>query len=693
MALYHSSMYKYIILFLLHFSLCCHAQQYSSKTEIYAFLKTINEKHYSPKPMDDVWSEKLFYNFIKDTDESHLYFLKSEIQHLSSDKFNIDNELKIRNLLFVEKVAPIYRASLLRSQKILEKLKSKPWHLAADEQYIPYHKDSMNYAETEAELLLRWERYIKLQVLLKEYQINMDSTADKPIRQTLYYKTLDKNLLNVTNDLMQNKLNSKHLYYLLAKNIPPLFDAHSTYMSYNDFQNFQSTTSTEDYEFGITLQQNKTGQIEIARVSPGSSAWKSNKFNKGDVITHLQWHLQPKIDVSELELEDVLSLLDYSNNLYLTFTTKSATGVMQRISIKKEKSTSDENFVNGYIMQGNDNKKFGYISLPSFYTLYESENRLGCANDVARELIKLKKEQISGLIFDLRNNGGGSLKEGIELSGIFINEGPMMIQKLREGLPQVLKDWNRGTAYDGPMVIMINGHSASASELMASTMQDFNAAVIVGTNSYGKATGQEMLQINPLNSTRVDSLKSGFASITMMKLYRVTGKSNQIRGVQPDIYLPDPFINLYSKEANEPEALPNDSVVKKVYYQPLPALPIANLKRKSTERIIGNEKLNKLSTLSNQSTCLFDPFNQTIPLQSATIKKQYHKHNEWLKLVSENIKVKSKLYKVNAIKSENALLQISEDERLQAQYSIDRIINDIFIEESFLILGDLINNK
>lgn len=686
-------MYKYIILVLLHFSLCCHAQQYSSKTEIYSLIKILNEKHYSPKPMDDVWSEKLFFNIINDMDESHLYFLKSEFQYLAKDKHNLANELKNKNLLFIEKAAPIYRTSLLRAQKILEKLKLKPWHLAADEQFIPYHKDSVNFAETEAELLVRWERYIKLQVLLKEYQINMDSTADKPKLQNLYAKTLDKNLLLVGNDLMQNKFNSKHLYYLFAKNIPPLFDAHSTYMSYNDFQNFQATTSTEDYEFGITLQQNKTGQIEIARVSPGSSAWRTNKFNKGDVITHLQWHLQPKIDVSELELEDVLSLLDYSNNLYLTFTIKSATGIVQRISLKKEKSTSDENFVKGYIMQGADNKKYGYISLPSFYTLYESENRLGCANDVARELIKLKKEQISGLIFDLRNNGGGSLKEGIELSGIFINEGPMMIQKLREELPQVLKDWNRGTAYDGPMVIMINGHSASASELMASTMQDFYAAVIVGTNSYGKATGQEMFSINALNNTRVDSLKSGFASITMMKLYRVTGKSNQIKGVQPDIYLPDPFINLYSKEAKEPEALPNDSVVKKVYYQPLPALPIANLKRKSMERILGNDKFNKLNTLSNQSTSLYDPFNQITPLQSATIKKLYQKHNEWLKQVSENIKVKSKLYKVNAVKSDNELLQISEEESLQAQYSIDRIINDIFIEESFLILNDLINNK
>jgi carboxyl-terminal processing protease len=679
-----------VILFFFLIDQISFGQQYSSKQEIHALIKTLKEKHYNPAIMDSYWSQKLFFKYLKSLDERHLYFLKPEIELLSLHKLNLNNELNNNQLIFIEHAAPVYLNSLVRAKKILEELRSKEWKLLKDEKYIPHHHDSLDYAVSETLLAQRWEKYFKIQVLIKDYQNRSDSTGTRPSLKDQYQKLIDKHLGIINNNILENKSSFKNLYYKYAKCIPLVFDPHSNYLSYTDFQNFQAMLSTEDYKFGITIELNKVGEIEIIRVTPGSPAWKSNKINTGDVITHLQWENKEKVDLSGMEGEEVIELLDQSNTLALTFTIKSATGTIQTLTLRKEKATSTENIVRGYILTGKNNKRIGYISLPSFYTKWESEDLRGCANDVAKELIKLQADHIDGLIFDLRNNGGGSLKEGVELSGIFLNEGAMAMQKFKDQPPAILKDWNRGSAYSGPMLVMINGHSASASELMASTLQDFNRAVVVGTDSYGKATGQELFSLNPFNNTTVDSLKSGYASVTVLKLYRVTGKSNQLSGVKPDITLPDPFINFYEKESKEPEALVKDSVSKKTYYQPLPALPISTLKAASIARVQDNEHFKNITQLAKKYKDVFDPLNQPILLQPENIKTIYENYIHWLEEVRINTVIESLQFEVNATQAENTLQQLSEEDRLLSEYSKKRIKNDIIIEESFLILNDLL---
>ncbi len=668
-------------------------QKNCSGEDVHKLLQLLKQKHYSPISIDDNFSKKLFHSYLQSIDDRHLLLLKSEITVLASDQMNLDDELNKRELKFINRIAPIYRNSLVRSKQILENLKTKGLQSIKEEHYIPYHKDTMNYATNDSELALRWGKYIMLQVYLKELQNSADSSAAKSSLKDIYLKILNKSLHKINKDIVDNINSLQHLYYLYAKCIPVLFDPHSNYLSYNDYQNFISMLSTDNYKFGITVDKNKMGLIEIVRVQPGTVAWKSGKINIGDVITHLKWQNGERIELSELDLQEVSELMSVSNSLYLEFTVKSAAGNVEIISLKKEKTDSYENSVKGYILTGKDNKKIGYICLPSFYTLFESENLLGCANDVAKELIKLQQENIEGLLFDLRSNGGGSLKEGLELCGIFINEGTLAIQREKEQPPVSLKDWNRGVAYAGPMVVLVNGHSASASELMASTLQDFNRAVIVGTNTYGKATGQELYPLNPTEGSVADSLKSGFVSVTVLKLYRVTGKSNQVSGLNPDIVLPDPFVNLYENESKEPEALAKDTVAKKTFYQALPRLPLDKVKIASESRTNQNENFMEVKKLVSQYEEKFEIGESPITLSSQAIKNIYHAYNQWQQEIKKHYYPETTEFTVKTTNSDEAMQQLSVDDRLLSEYSMKRLKNDLTIEESYLILKDLINNK
>ncbi len=671
----------------------CYGQKTCSAEEVHKVVSVFKKEHYAPRAIDNVFSEKLFYKFIHSVDQKHLLLLRPEVLAWSEYKHSLDDELNNHQLKFVAQVAPVYRQSLQRAQKILEALKTKGFRAAPNDQYIPHHLDSLDYALTETELATRWEKYLKLETYLKDFQNRQDSIAGKPSLPDLYQQVINRTLARINRETQENKKSLKHLYYEYARCIPALFDAHSSYMSYHDYQNFESMLSGENYKFGITIDKNKLGAIEVVRITPGSPAWKSGKINIGDVITHLRWQNGAKVELDGLELQEVSELLDYSNNLFLEFTLRPATGAVQVLSLKKEKTTSSENLVKGYILAGKDGKKIGYICLPSFYTLFESETMLGCANDVARELVKLRQENIEGLVFDLRNNGGGSLKEGLELSGLFINEGTLALYKKKGQPAGSMKDLYRGTAYSGPMVVMVNGHSASASELMASTLQDFNRAVVVGSDTYGKATGQELIPLNPLETRVPDSLRSGFVSVTLLKLYRVTGKSNQRSGLQPDIVLPDPFVNLYENESKEPEAMEKDTVLKKTYYQPLSPLPLEKLRTLSAGRISLNAGFAKVEKLAKKYSRVFEISDVTVLLNQEAIRKLCQDYIAWQEDVKKYYYAETSVYTVQPTLADGTLNQLSEEDRLLSEYSIRKIRTDLALEESFLIVNDLINTK
>ncbi|CAF3812541.1 unnamed protein product [Rotaria sp. Silwood1] len=352
--------------------------------------------------------------------------------------------------------------------------------------------------------------------------------------------------------------------------------------------------------FGFNLNENEDGDVSIQNLLPGSPAFKSGMINKGDKITAIQWEGSKPIDVSNATIQEISEMLSASNHTKATITFTKADGTKREVTLGKELATNDEDDdkVTSYVLKGE--KNVGYIALPSFYEDWENESSInGCSNDVAKEVLKLKKENIEGLILDLRFNGGGSVREAIELAGIFIDAGPIAQMKFKEPKAFSLKDVNRGTIYDGPLTILVNGFSASASELVAGALQDYNRALIVGSTTYGKATGQRVLALDTnivLKDFKEESIKGNSVKLTLSQVYQVSGKTAQFRGVVPDILLPDATEAFNKKERNEPFAIPANNIEANKYYIPLKPLPLNLLQEKANEYIKADvyfEEVNK----------------------------------------------------------------------------------------------------
>lgn len=334
-------------------------------------------------------------------------------------------------------------------------------------------------------------------------------------------------------------------------------------------------------QFGFSLNNDEVG-TSISRLLPGSPAYKSGQLNKGDKIEALQWEGKEVINVSDASSNEISSILSAGINEKLTITVKKADGSVRQVTLQKEKAVDDDDDkVKSFILKGD--KTIGFISFPAFYTDWEDKrnNANGCANDIAKEILKLKKEGIQGLIIDLRFNGGGSVQEAIDLSGLFIDAGPVGQIKTKEEKVITLKDVNRGTVFDGPLLLMVNTYSASASEMVAGTLQDYNRAVILGTPTYGKATAQQVFALDTTiniedNNEQVKA--DNYIKITDSKLFRINGTTAQEIGVIPDIDVSPFFAKPTEREANEANVIHSSVIAANKYYKPYAPLPLQELK-------------------------------------------------------------------------------------------------------------------
>jgi carboxyl-terminal processing protease len=453
--------------------------------------------------------------------------------------------------------------------------------------------------------------------------------------------------------------------------IANLFDPHTEYMPLEEKQDFETSLDKKGYYFGFSLEENDNGGAQIGRLVPGSPAWKCGDLNKGDVVTRIAWKGKQPVDVSGLRASEISELLNSADTAELHLTVKKQDGIEKTVALTRAKIDNEENNVRGYLLKGNI--PVGYIYLPDFYTAHESSSG-SCANDVAKEIVKLKKENIAGLILDIRYNGGGSLQEALDMAGIFIDAGPLVMMKDKSGKIISLKDPNRGTIYDGPLTLLVNGQSASASELLSAVLQDYHRAVIVGSTTFGKGSAQIIMPVDTNTSVPFSSRSTeyGYVKVTTSKFYRVTGRTTQHAGVTPDVVLPDIFDGLNYHEAALPSALTADTINKNNYYMALPVLPLNVLAAKSKSRVdadVNFALIRKYSTMLKEgkdadSTFDFTSLRKTTTAYAVT---------------------------VNAFDS-SMLKSDAYHEDLTNQW-IQKISSDKYVEEAYHILNDLINNN
>ncbi|MCW3084460.1 MAG: hypothetical protein JWP12_1826 [Bacteroidetes bacterium] len=666
--------------------------------------KVLDKYHYKPQMMNDDLSQKINKEFIKALDPSGIYFTKADIAELKSWDSKIDDEIKNKSVHYLTAISDLYLKRLNRADSIITFITNKPFDFnEKDTIFFRSKQTETNYPANEKELVKRWTKYLKYQTL-KYLYTPTDEDKDpfsEEIKNILVKEPEARKKTALRNKRIIKRITehaggySDYMASQYVNKLISVYDPHSSFFSATEKQNFEAMLSTNELTFGFYFDENENGEIEITYLTPGGSAWKSNQLHKSDVVLKIKPEHGKEIDLTSLSADEAMDEMAAFSDNQAEFTVRKSNGEIKDVVLIKSKVRSEENTVKSYILNGD--KKLGYISLPSFYTEFENKTPLGCANDVAKEIEKLQEENVEGLVLDLRYNGGGSVEEAIGLSGLFIDEGPLCIYKSRNEKPYLLKDFNRGTAYSGPLVILVNGLSASASEIFAASLQDYNRAVIVGSSTYGKATGQVII---PLDTTYTlpeimagalggKTSKLGYIKITTEGFYRVTNATHQKRGVSPDVNLLEPYFYEEYKEASNEFALSNDSISKKVMYTPLPALPVAALKQKSESRLQNNPnyvRLKKINdSLSQQATV-----EEKYILNPQFFKKNEKVTQQLLDDMEKNLYDSTTTFTVTNNAYDQKLNNFDESGKEINERSLKTIREDIYIEEVYFVLKDLI---
>jgi len=581
---------KYVIpgfLVFLQFSfLASRAQLTKSMAETaYTITRMAEIYHVQPRAIDKTFSADLYHQMIGALDQDKIYFSAEDIHQLDSWQSTLNDQLLNKKDDFLKLIINIYIRKINQTDSILDQLSKSKFDLNLTETYST--SEDSSFSPNDAQRKIKIYKLIKRNIIETIVDSYDEDSTKKNISADILEPSARKKVCHAFKRDIQRTRQTKDglpgfVCNAWCESVASCYDPHTEFFSPGKKDEFQGELGDKQLQFGFTLGEGKDA-TEITRLKPGSPAYKSGLIHEGDQILALQWDDNEEVDVSDATTDEVNVFISGEHGKNLTLTLKKSDGTTRKVTLQREKAALDDDNskVRSFILKGDH--RVGFISLPAFYTDWNGEEggNNGCADDVAKEIIKLKKENIEGLILDLRYNGGGSMLEAIALAGIFIDAGPVGMTRDKEGKIYTMKDVNRGSVYDGPLILLINGFTASASEMLAGTLQDYHRALIVGSPSFGKATAQVVLPLDTLfDEKHMDRMKTAdnFIKITVDRLFRVNGTSAQQIGVIPDIFLPDYTETQTEREKSLPFSLANTSIGSNKYYHPYPPISIEPLK-------------------------------------------------------------------------------------------------------------------
>ena len=519
-------------------------------------LGGLDRMHFQPKAIDDDFSTQVYDLYLKNIDGGKRFFTQSDIDQLNPFKQQLDNQLQNGTFEFFNLSTQLLDQSLTKTQGWYRDILSKPLDFTTN-QTLEADGKKLSWAKNDAELRQRWEAWMKYEVLNRindeqEKQEKPAYTGEKKSFETLEAESRKK-VLDVYDKWFKRmeKMDRDRRMEIYLNAVTNVFDPHTGYFSPKEKENFDIQMSGKLEGIGARLQSDgeKTSVTEIV---PGGPAWKDGNLQPKDVVLKVGQEGAEPMDVMGLDIDDVVSKIRGPKGTRVVLTIQKPDGSVKDVTLTRDVVIMEDGFAKSLILSSTQTPgdKVGYIYLPKFYADFTPQGLTSCAQDVAKEIEKLKGENVKGVILDLRNNGGGSLRDVVQMSGLFIEQGPIVQVKSRTKNPEIMEDYDPRVQYGGPLIVMVNGYSASASEILAAAMQDYGRALIVGaTRTYGKGTVQRFFDLD--NATGDNSVKPlGQMKITVQKFYRITGKTTQLDGVTPDIVLPD-FYNLLDNGERE----------------------------------------------------------------------------------------------------------------------------------------------
>lgn len=571
------------------------------RTKYEKILRTVGEMleegHYSPKKIDDNFSKEIFKKFINELDGDKTYFLQSDIDALRKYETSIDDEIHGKELQSFYAINELYNKRLTEAEALYKELLAKPFEFTKDET-VSLEGDKLPFAKNQAELKEVWRKRLKYLTLDRYVDLLEQQEKNKgkegyveKSNADLEKEARDKvaKVMEKTFSRLRNQFTEEERFNAMVNDIATTMDPHTTFFPPKEKRAFDESMSGRFYGIGASLKE-EDGQIKIATIVTGAPAWKSGEIQVGDAVTKVGQGSEEPQDLTGYAVEDAVKLIRGKKGTEVKLYIKKSDGGSKVVSIIRDEIVLEETFARSAIINSGG-KKIGYIYLPEFYADWERPNGARCSQDVAKEVVKLKQQNVDGITIDLRNNGGGSLYDVIQMAGLFIKDGPIVQVKGRDEKAQVLPDRDKSVLYDGPLTVMVNEFSASASEIFAAAMQDYGRAVIIGSSStYGKGTVQRNISLNGdklgdlLASNNADL---GALKLTLQKFYRINGGATQLKGVESDIVLPDQYEYLKLREKDNEDALPWDEI-QKADYMNVNDFNLNTLKSSSEQRVNSN---------------------------------------------------------------------------------------------------------
>jgi carboxyl-terminal processing protease len=666
----------------------------------------LEQIHYSPKAIDDKFSKEVFDKYMADIDAEKDVFFQSDVDALNV-KYGttIDDEiLGTAHVQFVPAVTEVYKKRIAETEAIYKEILSKPFEFTKDEDFDQNY-DQMKFPKTEAERKEAWRKRLKF-LTLERYSELMDQQEANKGKKDFVAKSnedLEKDartrslkIMDRIYERLKVKVTDDDRFNMFVQSIVQSMDPHTDYFPPVEKRYFDEQMSGHFFGIGASLRD-EDGNIKIGSLVTGSPAWKSGKIAVGDIIVRVAQGNAEPVELTGFFVEDAVKVIRGTKGSEVRLWLKKSDGSIQMISLIRDEIVQDELTFARSAIVNSPKGKIGYIYLPEFYADFDNPKGSRCSIDVAKEIVKLKEQKVDGIVLDLRNNGGGSLYDVVQMAGFFVEQGPIVQVRDRDGKSQVLPDHDKSVLYDGPFAVMVNELSASASEIFAAAIQDYHRGVIIGsTSTYGKGTVQRNIGLDKSMNFMVDpNSELGTIKLTLQKFYRINGGSTQLRGVSSDVALPDIYPDIYEyakfREKDNPDALPWDEIQKADYAPWKYAYDINVIKGMSNERLKNNSAFN---LIRQDEEWLNKEKDKVYPLNV----QKYRDEQKQLKSTYKQIENLSKLTTTSELNVQSLPQDAHkyDDDKSKAdrfqQWLKDRK-TDLWLGETVNVLDDMITQK
>lgn len=657
----------------------------------------LSQGHYSPQDINDAFSKKIFKRYMNELDPEKNIFLQSDIDLLQKKyETRIDDEIKGAPAEFFLAAGKTFNTRMEEAALICNEALTKPFDFTIDEEVL-LDGEQLKYTTQAGELKERWRKKLKY-MTLERYSDLLDVReknkgkegfvvkSDEELEKEAREKT--KKVIDRLFDRFRFKFNDDEKFSVFVNAITTTMDPHSEFFPPVDKRYFDEEMSGRFFGIGASLQYDE-GNIKVSSILTGSPAFKSGELQPGDVIQKVAQGKDEPVDLTGYVVTDAVKLIRGKKGTEVKLTVRKLDGTVKVVSLIRDQIVQDETFARSAIVK-NNNSKIGYIFLPEFYADFENPNGNRSYIDVAKEVSKLKEEKVDGIVIDLRNNGGGSLYDVVQMAGLFIEDGPIVQVKDKENRPQVLRDKDKSILYSGPLAVMVNEFSASASEIFAAAIQDYGRGVVIGsTSTYGKGTVQRNIGLD--QSFTGSSSDLGTVKLTLQKFYRINGGSTQLKGVSSDIVLPDQLEYLKVREKDDADALPWDEINKSPYSNWNAGYDLKTIQQLANQRVENDPsfKLIKENTdwLAKQNDKRYSLQLEKYRKEQKAIRTTFAQNETLIRLKEE------KEMNVTALTNEENKYAADQNKQERFNQWLKNLRKDIYLDQAVKVINDVINQQ